>query len=32
MISIGSAAPAWTATAYHKGEFTTLSNEDFKGK
>ena len=32
MISIGSKAPEWKATAYHNGEFVTLSSEDYKGK
>ena len=32
MISIGSTAPAWKATAYHNGEFVTLSSDDYKGK
>ena len=32
MISIGSTAPAWKATAYQNGEFVTLSSDDYKGK
>ena len=32
MISIGSKAPEWKATAYHNGEFVTLSSDDYKGK
>ena len=32
MISIGSTAPAWRASAYQNGEFVTLSSDDYKGK
>ena len=32
MIAIGSKAPEWKATAYHNGEFVTLSSDDYKGK
>ena len=32
MISIGSTAPAWKATAYKNGEFVSLSSDDYKGK
>ncbi len=31
MVSIGSSSPSWSVDAYHNGEFTHLSNEDFLG-
>ena len=31
MISIGSTAPVWNATAYQNGEVVTLSSDDYKG-
>ncbi len=32
MIKVGKPAPLFTAPAYHKGEFTSVSLEDYKGK
>ena len=32
MIAIGSTVPAWKASAYHNGEFVTLSSDDFTGR
>ena len=32
MISIGKAAPSWSATVYDNGQKTTASSADFKGK
>lgn len=32
MIRVGKPAPLFTAPAYHKGDFTTVSLEDFRGK
>lgn len=32
MILVGKPAPAFTAPAYHKGQFTQVNLEDYKGK
>ena len=32
MIMVGKPAPTFTAPAYHKGEFTEVNLEDYKGK
>ncbi|MCX5738854.1 MAG: redoxin domain-containing protein, partial [Proteobacteria bacterium] len=32
MTMVGQPEPAWTATAYVKGEQKTISNTDYKGK
>lgn len=32
MIKVGKPAPQFTAPAYHNGEFTEVSLEDFKGQ
>lgn len=32
MIMVGKPAPTFTAPAYHKGDFTEVNLEDYKGK
>lgn len=32
MIKVGKPAPTFTAPAYHKGSFTNVNLEDYKGK
>ena len=32
MIMVGKPAPTFTAPAYHKGDFTEVSLEDYKGQ
>ena len=32
MIMVGKPAPTFTAPAFHKGEFTEVNLEDYKGK
>ncbi|NLY81547.1 MAG: redoxin domain-containing protein [Clostridiales bacterium] len=32
MIKVGKPAPTFTAPAYHKGNFTNVNLEDYKGK
>lgn len=32
MIKVGKPAPLFTAPAYHKGDFTSVNLEDYRGK